>query len=67
MIWPFTKKSQPVSDEIRQARAAETRATNVLNQVENRAEEVDSYYDHLRTRRLENNFGDALVVAMERR
>ena len=57
----------PVSDEIRQARAAETRATNVLDQVEARAPEVDQYYDHLRARRLQNNFGDALVVAMERR
>lgn len=67
MIWPFSKKVQPVSDEIRQAHAAETRANKVIDQVDRRKDEVNTYYDNLRKRRLQNNFGDALVTAMERR
>ena len=67
MIWPFTRRVQHESDEIRQAKAAETRATNTIDQVSKRSPEVDEYYSRLKERRLQNNFGDALVVAMERR
>lgn len=67
MIWPFRKKSKPPTEEIQAAQAAQSRADTASAQVATRAEEVDVYYLRLRSRRLQNNFGDALVAAMERR
>lgn len=67
MIWPFRSKTRAESDEIRQAREATTRATDTIDEVHGREGEVDRHYKSLRARRLQNNFGDALVVAMERR
>lgn len=67
MIWPFKNKLRGESDEIRQAHEAETRAIKTIDEVSAREGEVDGHYQNLRRRRIENNFGDALVVAMERR
>ena len=67
MIWPFSKKGRPDSEEIRQAQAARARATTAATQVEGRAEEVQAYYVRLHRRRIQNNFGAALAAAMERR
>lgn len=67
MIWPFRSKPRPVSDEIRQAWDAHSRATEAIDEVQSRRREVDRHYKNLRRRRLQNNFGDALVIAMERR
>lgn len=68
MIWPFTrKKDRPVSGEIQAAQAAEQRAEATIQQVTDRTGEVNVYYTNLRARRFDNNFGDALVVAMGKR
>lgn len=68
MIWPFSsKKTRPVSGEIRAAQAAEQRAEETIQEVSDRTGEVNVYYANLRARRFENNFGDALALAMERR
>lgn len=67
MIWPFKSKSRGESDEIRQAREAQTRAIDTIDEVAARRGEVEQHYQSLRRRRMQNNFGDALVVAMERR
>ena len=66
MIWPF-KHNKPDSEEIKAAAAARERALTAGQRVADRTDEVDVYYERLRKRRLENNFGDALVAAMERR
>lgn len=68
MIWLFRrKKKEPMSAEIIAAQAAEKRAEEVIQQVSDRTGEVNVYYAALRARRTSNNFGDALVAAMERR
>ena len=67
MMWPFSRKARPESDEIRRARAAIARADTAGQAVDRRAQEVDLYYVRLQKRRLENNFGPALDRAIERR
>lgn len=63
----FFRRNRPESPEIKLAHDATTRANEVIDLVNSRAPEVERYYQNLRVRRLQNNFGDALVVAMERR
>lgn len=67
MMWPFSRKARPESEEVKQARAAVARAQEDIDKVSARTDEVNLYYVSLRTRRVQNNFGDALVAAMERR
>lgn len=68
MMWLFRRKrKEPLSAEILAAHAAEQRAEAVIQQVSDRTGEVNVYYASLRARRTSNNFGDALVAAMERR
>jgi hypothetical protein len=63
----FFRRNRPESAEIKQAQAATTRANDTIDLVNSRAPEVEKYYQNLRQRRLQNNFGDALALAMERR
>lgn len=67
MIWPFPKKVRPESQEVRQALDAQTRAVETMREVNSRQEEVDLYYKNLAARKRKNNFGPALMQAMERR
>jgi hypothetical protein len=55
------------TDSIREAHAARERAEGVITSVQTRETEVNSYVRNLRVRRRKNNFGDALMIAMERR
>lgn len=63
----FFRRNRPESPELKMAQDATTRANEVIDMVNSRAPEVDKYYQNLKHRRLQNNFGDALVLAMERR
>lgn len=66
MTW-WSRKPRPVPAGVIEARKAETRATEVMREVDSREDEVDLYYVNLSTRKRRNNFGPALMRAMERR
>ena len=65
-MWPFTKKRQPHSD-VFEAQEAKRAATTDLEKVESQTDEVREIVHSLEARRIKNNFGDALVIAMEAR
>lgn len=68
MMWPFSRRvNRPESEELRAARAAEQRAIASIQAVSDRTGEVDVYYNNLRKRRKQNNFGPALEIAMGKR
>lgn len=65
-MWPFTRKRPPRSD-VFEAQEAKRAATTDLEKVESQTDEVRQMVHSLETRRIKNNFGDALVIAMEAR
>jgi hypothetical protein len=65
-MWPFTRKRQPRSD-VFEAQEAKRAAATDIERVESQTDEVRQIVDSLETRRIRNNFGDALVIAMEAR
>jgi len=65
-MWLFRKKRAPRSD-VFEAQEAKRAATTDLAKVESQTEEVQQIVHSLETRRIKNNFGDALVIAMEAR
>ncbi|GAA0960150.1 hypothetical protein FFA01_06400 [Frigoribacterium faeni] len=65
-MWPFRRKAPPRTD-VFEAQEAKRAATTDLEKVESQTEEVRQIVNSLERRRIKNNFGDALVIAMEAR
>jgi hypothetical protein len=65
-MWPFRRKTQPRTD-VFEAQEARRRATADIAQVTSQDDEVGERVRSLEQRRFRNNFGDALVIAMEAR
>jgi hypothetical protein len=60
------KKTPPVA-EISEAREAQARAHAAIKRIDQQDPEVHALVRSLELRRIKNNFGDALVIAMEKR
>jgi len=65
-MWPFRRKTAPRTD-VFEAQEAKRAATTDLEKVDSQRAEVRQLVDSLERRRIKNNFGDALVIAMEAR
>lgn len=65
-MWPFRRKAPPRTD-VFEAQEARRAATDDLEKVDSQRAEVRQLVDSLERRRMKNNFGDALVIAMEAR
>jgi hypothetical protein len=65
-MWPFRRKPEARSD-VFEAQEAKRAATTDLEKVDSQAVEVTQLVNSLERRRVKNNFGEALVIAMEAR
>lgn len=66
-MWGSRKRSEEHTAEVVAARQAQDHADAVIRHVDSQDPEVKQLVTRLRTRERQNHFGEALMIAMEKR